>query len=372
MNPDFPVVYLLIYIIILFLYLGNSVIKINEYLKHFLFRAVWIFLAISSGTRVCVGGDWIGYGDLFKSQEDIEFNFISDDPTEVIFRFIAYISSNAGFSFEVFNLIISCLTCYFLYRGIWSLNKNNAFLLTLLYFSVLYFNQQFGIIRTGLAASIFIYSISYLEKAKIRFLGLSLLSYNIHNTSVVPTIIAFAVNRKISKFVIYSLVFFGGLFFFRSDIILSLLMSFLKLFGVSYLNYSSSVVEYFEKGKITNTTFMAVVFFLFYIKSKATLHPFYVNMTAVFILINLVFPYQGILSRFNAFMLIPVWVFIVKSIEQYSRPMQLFSNIILIIYSFTALSLIFSDPDLSLFRPYNTWLFDFNLRFSDCSTEYQY
>jgi len=37
MNTDFPVVYLLIYIVILFLHLGNSVIKKNEYLKHFLF-----------------------------------------------------------------------------------------------------------------------------------------------------------------------------------------------------------------------------------------------------------------------------------------------------------------------------------------------
>jgi hypothetical protein len=117
---------------------------------------------------------------------------------------------------------------------------------------------------------------------------------------------------------------------------------------------------------------MTLVFYLIYIKSKAILPPFYVNMTVVFILVNLVFPYHGVLSRFNAFMIIPVWIFVVKTMEQYSKTMQFISNIILITYSFTALSLILFDPDLALFRNYSTWLFDFSLTFSDCSTEYQY
>uniref|UniRef100_UPI0040489B25 EpsG family protein n=1 Tax=Bacteroidota TaxID=976 RepID=UPI0040489B25 len=372
MTTDFPYVYLFIFIILLFLFLFDKTFKLNQNFKLFLFIISWMFLAVFAGTRVCVGGDWLGYGDLFKSQENIEFNFFSDDPTEVIFRFIAFSTSYLGLSFEVFNLIVSCITCYFLSRGIWNLCRNYAFLLTVLYFSVIYFNQQFLIIRTGLAVSIFIYSISYLQNKRIKFIGLNILSYNIHNTSAIPSFISLLLNRKIDKSIFLSILFAGCFFLFRSDLILSILMGFLEIFGIKYLNYAYSDVGYFEKGEITNTTFMTIVFFLIYIRSKVVLPPFYVNMTVIFILLNLVFPYQGILSRFNAFMLIPVWIFIVKAMEQYSKPLQLFSVFVLIVYSYMALSLVFFDPDLALFRNYNTWLFDFNLTFDECSTEFQY
>ncbi|MBM3939092.1 MAG: EpsG family protein [Sphingomonadales bacterium] len=371
MNTDFPVVYLLIYIVILFLHLGNSVIKKNEYLKHFLFRALWIFLAIFSGTRVCVGGDWIGYGDLFKSQEDIEFNFISDDPTEVIFRFIAYISSNAGFSFEVFNLIISCLTCYFLYRGIWSLNKNNAFLFTLLYFSVMYFNQQFGIIRNGLAVSIYFYSLSFLNNKK-KYLGLGLINYNIHNTSAFPVLMTLILNNKINKYFAFVIFFLTLFLIFKSDLLLNSLLSFLDITNSKYINYADAAVRYLEKTRITNTTFIITGIFLFYLYKKITIDLLFVNLTGFYIIVNLIFPYHAILGRLNAFLLIPVWMFIFKFMDRANIQTKIFITTLLVLYSSLALSLIFFDKDLALFRQYQTWLFDFNLSFDQCSTEFQY
>ena len=113
-------------------------------------------------------------------------------------------------------------------------------------------------------------------------------------------------------------------------------------------------------------------YFLLLNSRKVKVNPLYVNLTAFYILINLAFPYQALLSRLNAFLLIPVWIFIVETMEKYKFSTKVAINILLIIYSFTALSLILFNKDLALFKHYQTWLFDFNLTFDQCSTEYQF
>jgi hypothetical protein len=369
---NFPVIYIVIYSVLLFLHLFSSFLKNENKSIDFIFLFTWIFLAIFSGTRVCVGGDWLGYRDLFRSQNTIKFELFSTDPTETLFRLIAYFVNYLGFSFEFFNLIISILTCAFLFFGIRKISKNYSFLLTLLYFSIMYFNHQFGLIRTGLAVSIFIYSLSFLDFSKKKYFGLGIISYNMHNSSLFPTLLTFLLNRNINKNIVFSFTLLMLLFIFRSDLLLKVLLFILDLFNSKYLNYSDAAEIYLKKSATTNTTFITIALFLFYLFSKVKVNPLYVNLTAFFILINLAFPYQAILSRLNAFLLIPVWIFIVQSMEKYKFYTRVAINIILIIYSFTALSLIFFNKDLVLFRYYQTWLFDFSLTFDQCSTEYQF
>ena len=224
MINNFPVIYIVIYSFLLLLHLFSSFLKNEKKSKDFMLLLTWIFLAIFSGTRVCVGGDWLGYRDLFRSQNSIKFELFSTDPTETLFRLIAFIANYLGFSFELFNLIISSLTCAFLFLGIKKISKNYSFLLTLLYFSILYFNHQFGLIRTGLAVSIFIYSLSFLDFSKNKYFGLGIISYNIHNSSLFPTLLSFLLNRKINRYIVLSFTLLMLLFIFRSDLLLKIVL----------------------------------------------------------------------------------------------------------------------------------------------------
>jgi len=369
---DLPIIYIFIYLSLLFLHLFSTFLSNENKTKDFLLLLSWIFLAIFSGTRVCVGGDWLGYRDLFRSQTGIKFEIFSSDPTETLFRFIAFVANYLGCSFEFFNLIISFLTCTFLFLGIRKISKNYSFLLTLLYFSVMYFNHQFGLIRTGLAVSIFIYSLSFLDLSKKTYLSFGIIGYNIHNSSAFPTFLSFLLNRRVNKYVAISFTSLMLLFVFRSDLLLKILLSILDLFNSKYLNYSDTAEIYLKKSATTNTTYITIALFIFYLYNKIKINPLFVNLTCFYILINLAFPYQALLSRLNAFLLIPVWIFIVQTMEKYTFRTKIFLNVLLIIYSFSALSLILFNKDLALFKHYQTWLFDFNLTFDQCSTEYQF
>lgn len=372
MINNFPFIYIVIYLFILFLHLFSNFLNNERKTKDILLLLTWIFLAIFSGTRVCVGGDWLGYSDLFRSQNNIKFEIFSVNPTETLFRLIAFITNYLGLSFEFFNLIISSLTCAFLFLGIRKISKNYSFLLTLLYFSIMYFNHQFGLIRTGLAVSIFIYSLSFLDIRIKKYFALGMISYNIHNSSAFPTLLTFLLNRKVNRYIALSFSFLMLLFVFRSDLLLKILLFILDLFNSKYLNYSNTAEIYLKKSATTNTTYLTIALFFFYLYSNVKINPLYVNLTAFYILINLAFPYQALLSRLNAFLLIPVWIFIIETMEKYKFTTKVVINILLIIYSFTALSLILFNKDLALFKYYQTWLFDFNRTFDQCSTEYQF
>ena len=371
MINNFPFIYLIIYLLLFILHIFSTFLNYEKRTKDFLLLITWIFLAIFSGTRVCVGGDWLGYRDLFRSENNLNFELFSTDPTETLFRLIAFITNYLGFSFEFFNLVISFLTCLFLFLGIRKISINYSFLFTLLYFSIMYFNHQFGIIRTGLAVSIYLYSLSFLNN-KTKYLGLGLINYNIHNTSIFPFLMTFILNKKINKYFAFVIFFLSFFLIFKSDILLNGLLSFLDISNSKYINYADAADRYLEKTRITNTTFIIIGIFLFYLYKKIKIDILYVNLTVFYIIVNLTFPYQAILGSLNAFLLIPVWIFIFKFMDRVNSQTKIFITTLLVFYSFTALSLILFDKDLALFRHYQTWLFDFNITFDQCSTEFQF
>lgn len=371
MSSDFPIIYVIIYVIIFSLHIFTTFFSNDNYKKELLLLSTWIFLAFFSGTRVCVGGDWLGYRDLFRLQSETNFKWFSNDPTESLFRLIAYIINKIGLSFEFFNLVISILTSFFLYISIRKLIPKYTFLFTLMYFSIMYFNQQFGIIRTGLAVSIYMYSLSIIDSKK-KYLGLGFINFNIHNTSFFPVLMTFILNRKINKYIIFVILSISSLFIFKSDLLINGLLSFLDISNSKYLNYADAADRYLEKTRITNTTFIVIGIFLVYLYKKIKINLLFVNLTVFYILVNLTFPYQAILGRLNAFLLIPVWLFVFKTMDKYNLLTRIFITALLVFYSTSALSLILFDKDLALFRQYQTWLFDFNLSFDQCSTEFQY
>jgi hypothetical protein len=396
-------IYFVIYLALLILTVIELINKISTKIRNIIYVCVWIFLASFTGTRVCTGGDWIEYGNMFNRESQGEFEIFSDSGHEPIFRLIAHLSSNLGLTFEHFLLIIALSTSYLVARSFYVIMPKRIFLLTLLYYSVALFNQQFLLIRSGLAAAIFIYGIAiYLQNNNKKYLSLGIIASLIHKSSLIPFVIGYIANRKLSKIYLVIILFISFVGSYFRDYVFMALTFAIVMSGTNYANYIELGGAYTEGGKIINTAYLALLFLFVYMNiqfgpvylkvamrkrmsnkvyeryamnSAANFDKnrhIFISIAIIFVAINISLPFHGIISRFNIYLLMPLWIFMVHTSNISNRYLGFILNIFLFSYTLISILTIVSSPDLFIFQKYQSWLLDSSLTFASCSTDGQY
>lgn len=366
--------YIIIYIIILTLSFFEIINKWDIKVSRFIYVILWLFLALFAGTRVCTGGDWIAYGNIFKEQGEGAFKFVSFFGGELLFRLIAHVVSNLGLEFKHFLLIISLATSCLIAKSFYMLYPKRIFLLTLLYYSVAFFNQQFLLIRSGLAAALFIYGISYLLRgSKIKFVVVGISTFYIHATSIIPFSLAYVLKRKLSKRIIIPILAFATILNLFKNYLFAALEFILRITKNPYVAYFDLGGRFTAEGKIINTVYLVSLFLLVYMYNKIKDIPtIFVNIAILFVAVNIAMPFLGVMPRFNLYLLMPVWIFMVYITTNVNKHVSLALNLLIVVYAFVAISKIVSTPDLVAFQRYQSWLLDSSLKWEDCSCKYQY
>lgn len=175
--------YLFIFIVLIIL-IFISIVKDNNNIKFVFGLLICLFIVPFLGFRdLNVGVDTLNYRDIYDTMPNslslIEFR----DP---IWDFVTFFFSNNRIDISYYFLLSSFIYVYFAYSGAKSILQQNA-----LYFLVLFLVvPNFALygtntIRTGIAASIFLYSFKWKNK-KIKQALIFILSLFIHFSVIVP------------------------------------------------------------------------------------------------------------------------------------------------------------------------------------------
>lgn len=165
-------------------------------------------LAIISGFRYNVGTDYSNYVFAFKKQNLIMFEKGFFYLNKIIFFF----TTNSQILFFLSSIII--LT--FMWKAIKNYKLNPKISL-FIYFTVYYIEQNFNLLRHGIAASIIFYAFSNQNKKKIFFF--IILASLFQKVSLVFIIFLFFSNRRLSKLLIIMLIISLVVYFTKFNIL---------------------------------------------------------------------------------------------------------------------------------------------------------
>jgi hypothetical protein len=344
-----------------------SFLEQAKFIKHQhwgLYVVAWIILSMISGTRLCVGQDWLGYLNLYNAQTlDLENIFDLNNSAEIGFRLLALGIKICFNSFEIFLLVISLMTSFFISVSFIRLSPMNAYTLTFLYYSIAYFHQQFGIIRNGLAVAIFLYAISYSLSNK-RYAVLGIFNYFIHKSSIFFTILYKLSELKIKKSTEYALcsaLIIVGIFNVE---VLYLVTYFMTSFSMDYSGYFYEGSQYTENIGITNTSLMVLIFFSYNVFISKKEQPFS-RMVFIYLIINIAFPYAFI-SRINSYFLALIWIYMLSTINSSKYYLKIFFMILIFSYALIGFSHILFNEEVKIFRNYDSWIINYGSSFEQC------
>jgi transmembrane protein EpsG len=209
----------------------------------------WIFMAAASAFRYNSGPDYFQYLTIHEWILVAEEPFSISEPFHVV---ITLMSNFLGFGLQFVMFVYSLLTAIFFFLGFkyFSKTKIEFFLITSLYFSLLYLSS-FNTVRVYLAAAIFLFSTRYILQKKILMYGLCcILAFLVHKSAILLLPMYLMGRMKIPR--IFSILIVLALFLlslgsFGVAKILVLSVSHLGLDYTSYLEYgrfSTSVTTY--------------------------------------------------------------------------------------------------------------------------------
>ena len=289
------------------------------------------------------------------------------------------------------------------------INPRRMLLLTLLYYSVALFNQQFLLIRAGLAAALYIYGTSHFVRGnRTSFVLSGVLAYLVHESSIVPFVLTYLLNRSLSPKVtafLLALAVIGNVFKYY---LLAGLGFFVRSSGSRYSEYLYEGSEYIRESGVINTAFFVLLFLFVYlyvrfgrpirlvakresedqqdsplramvrvntmarVNKSNGIATVFMNLAIVFVVVNIAFPFSGIVPRLNLYLLMPVWIFMIYVSTVATWHIRVSLNVLIVLYSLIAIYTLAFSPDLFIYRTYESWLLDPSLNFDTCSTIGQY
>lgn len=224
----------------LFCYLGAMLVSMFFAHLHEKKTSDKIFLVLSYLTTVCfcgfrffVGNDYWGYYNLFWNLKQGLFPwYLICEPSFAGLNLL-FIHSQIGYFYALFAATI--LTYFFIYKSLRDLNilKWGIFCIYTLCFLIIANDQ----VRQGIAISIFIFSIRYIDKGEFwKFLGMVAIATTFHYSAFVMVFAYFfrKVNFKPSIAFILLIVAFGVKVSGIAEDLLHTLASFASLYNESY------------------------------------------------------------------------------------------------------------------------------------------
>lgn len=194
----------------------------------------FLLLTIMCSIRYKVGGDSLAYENYYANMPDLsnmvdymEFNPLQYQPFWI---FLVSFCRSITKEFYFFQFIHALLFNISLFVFIRRYTQHIFSTLLLLFLSLMYFYYGFEIQRETLSLSVFLFNIKNLEKNRwTKYYLLATVSFLFHISAIILFFLPLFKRVKLTKKMIFILLFFSAILFFFKDIIFSVLTPFLIL-----------------------------------------------------------------------------------------------------------------------------------------------
>ena len=341
------IVYLTIFLLLLFCIIEYDIKGTRQHREFFVRLFLFIFICVA-GFSYRLGGDginylneWENYGTFADISSSYLTGFKGRMPGWVLLSTLCKTVTNDFCFFHCVHAIIVNMA----YVRVIKSNTGYVFVGLLLYFSLIYFNQNFQILRESLAISFFLLSLPYFYKGKwIMYFSLILLAISFHEGAAfllfIPLLKVFRINKW--SVVIYAVI---GLLIIRyASVILSLLLS-VQVDGEiqgKIFAYQKDMDSDYEFTSLCNL-FLNVIFplFVLYYYSRQNVKVEYIHIIIFACLIYILSLVVPIIYRLSNYMLIFNYLLVSSFILDYvkTKTMSLshrIATVLLIIMTFVS------------------------------------
>lgn len=313
-------------IILLFCIIQYDINRVKEY-REFHIRLVLLIFVLVSGFAYRLGGDGINYGNEYVQYGNI---------TDISFSYLM------GFQGRMPGWVMLCTLCksitsdYWLFKLVHAILLNLSYVLVvkrntrysftalLFYFVLIYFNQNFQLLRESLAISFFFFALpSYYRGEWLKYYIYVIIAISFHEGAVFLLLLPLLKILGINKYSICLYLLSGILFISHASSILEMLMG-VQLDGevqgkiFHYTKQMDSQYDFSYWGNSVLNIFFPLLILYYYYKKKIEIVYLYPAIAGIFVyLVSLVVPIAYRLSNyfliFNYMLIID---FIIKLISQ--------------------------------------------------------
>lgn len=298
--------FFVLFIISPFVIIDGLQVKLKSKYLYVCFILFLLFLL--SAIRYDVGVDYVNYEELFENS----LYSINPKIKEIGFAFFLYSLNTMGFPYELFVVIFSVLSIYFVSKYILKYSPFIFLSIIIFYsFGQFYFNT-FNAVRQTLAAYIFLNCLTLIERKKVKtYLFMCLItSIFVHASFILLFLLYFFLRRKYS--IKIKCIFFL-LIFITSNV-------FVNLMSISFYAIYLDFTNFFSE--VSPTTYFLLIISIFFIvmdilmKNKSSIEILFYNINYFsFLLLSLIVFYDGTpvvmpLNRFSYYFT-PIYIVLI-------------------------------------------------------------
>ncbi|EEF16042.1 putative polysaccharide polymerase [Actinobacillus minor 202] len=350
----------------------------NEKLRRFFFFISFVILVFFAGFRFDTGWDYNGYRDYYNNIPSLlEIPTYYDEFSAIYFEpgFKLFMSSLKALGIEfqgllfITNFITTIFFFIFIRRADAVIGYKNV--MVLLYFSTVFLYTNFSVLRQGIAISLWLFAIDYLNKSSFKYTLLVLLGclfhYSVALFLILPILMTF---RPKQSFLIFIMI--------ASVVVYSLNIKWLQMISPLFPDFVySKLSHYWESerfgsarslgfGFIEKLLFIStIVFFYFYkLKNeyiKKEFYPYVIIYFLYFICYMLFFEATIVYDRtrlYFASFSICVFPFLLRFFSYYSKLIIQLSILAYSLFMFN--NILSSDANKLVFIPYHSIFNDEN------------
>ena len=320
------IIYSSIILILLFCIIEYDIKGIRQYRERFI-KLLLLILICVSGLAYRLGGDGIGYFHEFKQYgniSDVSYNYLMGFqgrmPGWVLLCTLCKTITDSYWFFKIVHALILNVA----YINVIKRNTPYVFTGILFYFVLIYFNQNFQLLREALAISFFFFALpSYYRGEWLKYYIYVIIAISFHEGAVFLLLLPLLKILGINKYSICLYLLGGILFISHASSILEMLMG-VQLDGevqgkiFHYTKQMDSQYDFSYWGNSVLNIFFPLLILYYYYKKKIEIVYLYPAIAGIFVyLVSLVVPIAYRLSNyfliFNYMLIID---FIIKLISQ--------------------------------------------------------
>lgn len=187
--------YYIVWVILLILALAERAYK-RPFNKGFI-AIVLVLAAFVVGCRYNVGADWVNYVNYYYTGVIIDGGF--ERNVEPLYVFLQTIFHGLGFTHAVFFMFLSLISLCCYYKASKLLGIEYFMTVFFVYFSLVFLNYQFNVIRQGMMASFVWLAFAYKTNGNIKASIISIvIALGFHFTALAFIPVMFICNRRFS------------------------------------------------------------------------------------------------------------------------------------------------------------------------------
>jgi hypothetical protein len=235
---------MIVYILFLSPYFFYAVYEVAckpKYKNNYMFTFLIIFAIFFIGMRYKTGADWRGYIEMFERSLKIDWNYSSSENGIMIEYGYILLNKMIKYLFNNYYVLQFMITCFvFIIARKFILHYSEFPFCSLFLFLIFFFDGLLmAQVRQSIAVVIIIISTKYIIQRKLFIFLILVFLASLFHISAICAFPLYFLTIKINKVFLFGLVIFSSIFYFRQD----LLFSIIKLFIPYMPNRLSSIAS---------------------------------------------------------------------------------------------------------------------------------